>query len=225
MKEKSATISGYKQLKIPYVIQTKTDQPIGLAIMLPGIGYTVKSPLFHFSSGAFLSKGYDVLHVNYPYSSTEYEDFSFDEITSALINDVSTVLNEVVDHTIYKSYYLIGKSFGTMAIPTALDMLPSRSTKAIWLTPRLIDEQVFQTLSTCIQDSLCVIGDKDPFYDIDKMNQIIRNPSIDCMIPTDANHALEVDNDILTSIDTVKSVIKRIDDFITLKNGVLNHEL
>ena len=225
MKNRSNYVIGYKNLKIPYVIQTKTDQPKGLAIMLPGIGYTVKSPLFHFSSGAFLNKGYDVLHVNYPYSSTDYEDFSLEEITSALINDVSKVLNEVVDHTIYKSYYVIGKSFGTMAMPTALDMLPSQSTKAIWLTPRLIDEQVFQTLRTCTQDSLCVIGDKDPFYDIDKMNHIIRNPSIECMMPPGANHALEVDNDILTSIDMVKSVMKRIDDFISLKNGVLNHEL
>ncbi|MBH0170053.1 alpha/beta hydrolase [Fictibacillus sp. 18YEL24] len=225
MKNRSNYVIGYKNLKIPYVIQTKTDQPKGLAIMLPGIGYTVKSPLFHFSSGAFLNKGYDVLHVNYPYSSTDYEDFSLEEITSALINDVSKVLNEVVDHTFYKSYYVIGKSFGTMAIPTALDMLPSQSTKAIWLTPRLIGEQVFQTLRTCTQDSLCVIGDKDPFYDIDKMNHIIRNPSIECMMPPGANHALEVDNDILTSIDMVKSVMKRIDDFISLKNGVLNHEL
>ncbi|WP_144702174.1 alpha/beta family hydrolase [Fictibacillus phosphorivorans] len=225
MKNRSNYVIGYKNLKIPYVIQTKTDQPKGLAIMLPGIGYTVKSPLFHFSSGAFLNKGYDVLHVNYPYSSTDYEDFSLEEITSTLINDVSKVLNEVVDHTIYKSYYVIGKSFGTMAMPTALDMLPSQSTKAIWLTPRLIGEQVFQTLRTCTQDSLCVIGDKDPFYDIDKMNHIIRNPSIECMMPHGANHALEVDNDILTSIDMVKSVMKRIDDFISLKNGVLNHEL
>lgn len=225
MKESSRSVLGYKKLKIPYVIQSKTDEPKGLAIMLPGIGYTVKSPLFHFSSGAFLNKEYDVLHVIYPYPSTDYEDFSFEEITSALIHDVSTVLNEVIDHTIYKSYYVIGKSFGTMAIPTVLDMLPIPNTKAIWLTPRLIDRSVYQTLKTCKQDSLCVIGDKDPFYDAKKMDHIILNPSIECMIPTDANHALEVDQDILTSIDTVRSVIKSIDDFITLKNGVLNHEL
>ncbi|WP_416730907.1 alpha/beta family hydrolase [Fictibacillus sp. JL2B1089] len=221
MKNRSHYVSGYKLLKIPYVIQSKTEQPKGLAIMLPGIGYTVKSPLFHFSSGAFLNKEYDVLHVNYPYYSTDYEDFSFEEITSALINDVSTVLNEVVNHTIYKSYYVVGKSFGTMAIPAVLDMLTTQSTKAIWLTPRLIDLSVFQTLKACKQGGLCVIGDKDPFYDAEKMNHIIMNPSIECMIPSDANHALEVDNDILKSIDTVKSVIKRIDDFITLKDRVL----
>ncbi|WP_137790289.1 alpha/beta family hydrolase [Bacillus sp. E(2018)] len=225
MKESSRSVLGYKKMKIPYVIQSKTDDPKGLAVMLPGIGYTVKSPLFHFSSSAFLNKEYDVLHVNYPYYSTDYKDFSFDEITSALIHDVSTVLKEVVDHKIYKSYYVVGKSFGTMAIPTVLDMLPAQNTKAIWLTPRLIDLSVFHTLRVCIQDGLCVIGDKDPFYDAEKINDIILNSSIESMIPTDANHALEVDNDILTSIDIVKSVIKRIDDFITLKNGVFNNEL
>ncbi|ANC76209.1 hypothetical protein ABE65_005045 [Fictibacillus phosphorivorans] len=221
MKERSATISGYKNLKIPYVIQTKTDQPKGLAIMLPGIGYTVKSPLFHFSSGAFLNKGYDVLHVNYPYYSSDYEGYSFEEITSALINDVSTVLNQVIDHSIYKSFYVLGKSFGTMAMPTALDRLPTQNTKAIWLTPRLSSLPVYQTLRTCKQDSLCVIGDKDPFYDEEKINQIIDNSSIACMIHPTANHALEVDGDILSSIDMIKSVIKRIDDFISMKSGVL----
>ncbi|MED1865212.1 alpha/beta hydrolase [Fictibacillus nanhaiensis] len=197
MQEKSRSVLGYNRMKIPYVIQSSAENPKGLAIMLPGIGYTVKSPLFHFSSGAFLNKEYDVLHVNYPYYSIDYENFSFEEITSALINDVSTVLNEVVNHTIYKSYYVLGKSFGTMAIPTALDILPIENTKAVWLTPRLIDLSVYQTLRACKQDGLCVIGDKDPFYDVVKMNNIILNPSIECMIPTNANHALEVDNDIL----------------------------
>ncbi|MQR97221.1 hypothetical protein [Fictibacillus phosphorivorans] len=221
MKERSATISGYKNMKIPYVIQTKTDQPKGLAIMLPGIGYTVKSPLFHFSSGAFLNKEYDVLHVKNPYYSSDYEGYSFEEITSALINDVSTVLNQVIDHSIYKSFYVLGKSFGTMAMPTALDRLPIQNTKAIWLTPRLSSLPVYQTLRTCKQDSLCVIGDKDPFYDEEKINQIIDNSSIACMIPPNANHALEVDGDILSSIDMIKSVMKRIDDFISMKSGVL----
>lgn len=221
MKNKSKYVTGYKQIKIPYVIQSKTDQPKGLAIMLPGIGYTVKSPLFHFSSGAFLNKEYDVLHVNYPYYSADYEDFSFEELTSALITDVSAVLHEALDHTNYNCYYVLGKSFGTMAMPTVLELLPSLKTKAIWLTPRLIEEPVFQTIKTCKQQGLCIIGDKDPFFDLEKLNQILLNPSIESMIPTDANHALEVDNDIIRSIDTVKSVIKRIDDFINLKSGVL----
>ncbi|MGD6963588.1 alpha/beta hydrolase [Fictibacillus phosphorivorans] len=225
MKESSRSVLGYKKLKIPYVIQSKTDEPKGLAIMLPGIGYTVKSPLFHFSSSAFLNKEYDVLHVNYPYNSVDYKDFSFDELTSALIKDVSAVLHEVLDQTNYNSYYVLGKSFGTIAIPTVLKLLPINDTKAVWLTPRLIDAPVFETIRTCKQDGLCIIGDKDPFYEVEKMNQILLNSSIECIIPPGANHALEVDNDILTSIDIVKSVIKRIDDFITLKNGVLNNEL
>jgi hypothetical protein len=221
MKKISRSVLGYEQMKIPYVIQSKTANPKGLAIMLPGIGYTVKSPLFHFSSGAFLNKEYDVLHVNYPYYSADYEDFSFEELTSALIKDVSAVLHEVLDHTNYNSYYVLGKSFGTMAMPIVLELLPINDTKAIWLTPRLIDAPVFETMRKCKQEGLCIIGDKDPFYDIEKMKQIILNPSLECMIPPGANHALEVDNDILTSIDTVKSVIKRMDNFISSQNGVL----
>jgi hypothetical protein len=158
MKVNEGTITGYKDMIIPYGFVSKTENPKGLTIMLPGIGYTVRSPILHFATGAYLNRGYDVLHINYEYHTEKYDHFTLEELKQAVIADVMTVLHETISEDRFPSYYLFGKSFGTFAMGEALQFKPLRNAKTVWLTPNLKEEIVVDAMMNCRNEGLCMIG-------------------------------------------------------------------
>ncbi|MBY6037659.1 hypothetical protein KUV80_13395 [Fictibacillus nanhaiensis] len=105
------SVKGYKDMKVPFAILGKSETPLGLVIMLPGVGYTVHAPLFHFATSGYINKGYDVLHVNYQYYIEAYDECTNEELRSALVHDVHAVLENTLCDVHYGSYYLVGKSF------------------------------------------------------------------------------------------------------------------
>jgi hypothetical protein len=213
MKVHAGIVKGYKEMIVPYEFKSKTENPKGLAIILPGVGYTVKSPLLHFATGAYLNRGYDVLHINYQYQTDQYDHFTFEELKRAVIADVMAVLNETLHGADFTSYYLVGKSFGCIAMGEALNFYPLNNAKTVWLTPHLKEKLVFEAMLNSQNQGLCMIGDKDPFYNKENIEQLQVNRNIDYFIPNGANHALEIDNQIYASIDLVKSVVKKINEF------------
>ncbi|RZT23854.1 MULTISPECIES: alpha/beta family hydrolase [Fictibacillus] len=213
MKVREGIVKGYKEMKVPYAFLNKSENPTGLAIVLPGMGYTVKSPILHFATGAYLNRGYDVLHINYEYHTDPYDHFTFEEVKSALASDVMTVLHEALYDEDYKSYYLVGKSFGCLAMPEALNFAPLQKAKTVWLTPHLKEKNVFETMLNSQNKGLCMIGDRDSFYNKESLEQLQTNRNIDYFIPPGADHALEIDGQTLESIDLVKRVVKMINEF------------
>jgi hypothetical protein len=210
---RSGSVLGYKEMKVPYEIKSKTDKPKGLAIMLAGMGYTVKSAVFHYSTGLFLMKNYDVLHVNYEYHTEAYEGFSYEEGVCAVKFDVKTVLNELLNEQKYEDYYLVGKSFGTLAINTALENELLQQAKVIWLTPLIHRKEVVDAMLSKNNKGLCIIGDKDQFYDEDLINLLKQNKNIEYLILPDVNHHLEYDHNVLDSISVLKTVTDKINQF------------
>jgi alpha/beta superfamily hydrolase len=213
MNVREGSVKGYKEMKVPFAFLNKTENPKGLAIILPGIGYTVRSPILHFATGAYLNRGYDVLHINYEYHTDQYDHFTYEELKSAVAADVMTVLHETLRDADFKSYYLVGKSFGCFAMPEALNFYPLRNAKTVWLTPQLKAKNVFEEMLNIQNKGLCMIGDRDSFYNKESLEQLQTNKNIDYFIPPGANHALEIDDQTLESIDLVKRVVKMINEF------------
>ncbi|MDT9026395.1 MULTISPECIES: hypothetical protein [Rossellomorea] len=92
MKVTSDAIKGYRDIEVPYtLLMSQGEEAEGIAIILPGLGYTVQAPLLHYSTGIYLHKGYDVLHINYQYATPDYEGFSIDEVDDALKHDVKEI--------------------------------------------------------------------------------------------------------------------------------------
>ena len=67
----------------------QNKQTDSLVVMLPGRGYTVQGPLFHYSTGVFLNSGFDVLHVNYDYS-VQSESLTLEEEIKQITEDVNS---------------------------------------------------------------------------------------------------------------------------------------
>lgn len=206
-------VQGYKQITVPYTLISKPTTSRNLAILLPGSGYTVQSPLLHYATGIFINKSFDVLHINYQYKHKVYNNFSPEEISKAVKHDVKTVIDTVLDHASYENFYLVGKSLGTIAMSSELRRDIFKEAKAVWLTPLLQKDEVFNALVNSNHSGLCFIGDNDHYYTEERYNQIQNNANIISKLIPNVNHKLEFDTDVLYSIDVLKDIMSEIEQF------------
>lgn len=184
-----------------------------MAILLPGAGYTTQAPLFHYSTGVFLHKSVDVLQVNYTYNDKFYDHFSMDELVEAIKFDVGTIIDKVLEENSYDGYYLVGKSLGTIAMASLLDREIFYHAKAVWLTPLLNRDDVFESMVHSRNESFCFIGDDDTHYNAERYRQFDNNPKLVTKLLEGADHSLQYKSDPVRSIDLLKTVIKEIDAF------------
>lgn len=207
------SVLGYSEIEIPFTILSTKEDSRNIAILLPGAGYTVQAPLLHYSTGVFLHKSFDVLHVNYSYNDKAYDDFSIEEISKAIKYDVKTVIDKVLDDKSYENMYLVGKSLGTIAITSELKREAFKDAKVVWLTPLLQRDDVFETMMKSTNKGLCFIGDSDQHYIAERYEQLLNNTNIVSKLFPNVNHSLQYESNPVNSIDVLKSVIKEIDEF------------
>ncbi|MFD0050508.1 alpha/beta hydrolase [Actinomycetes bacterium NPDC127524] len=210
---KTNTVHGYKGMNIPFTMLSKKEDSKKLAILLPGAGYTVQAPILHYSTGVFINKSFDVLQVKYQYNNEFYADFSMDELSEAIKVDVHTVLDSVRAERTYENVYLIGKSIGTIAMSSVLEREEFKKAKAIWLTPLIQREDVLSSMEGSVNKGLFIIGDRDHHYSEEAFLKAAENPNITHRLIPNVNHSLEYDEDIVESIDVLKSIIKDIENF------------
>ncbi|WP_232696745.1 alpha/beta hydrolase [Brevibacillus daliensis] len=204
---------GYNNIDVPYTLLSKTEDAKNLVILLPGTGYTVQSPLLHYSTGIYLNKSFDVLHVNYQYNTEAYQNCSIEDVSEAIRFDVKTVIDKVISETNYEHFHLLAKSFGTVALSSELQRDIFTNAKAIWLTPLLHRDDVFDAMVQSHHDGLCMIGDNDPYYLEDRYNQLANKSNMTTRLIPQANHSLEYDDSAIASIDILKNVLEDIEAF------------
>jgi hypothetical protein len=205
--------TGYQDREIPYLLTKQSEAPKGLAIILPGVRYTAQSPYLRYSVDVYLNHSYDILEVNYQYFDEFYKDFSGEDIHRAVKFDVKQVVDQVLKEHNYDNYVLIGKSLGTIALSSELNREAFSQAKAVWITPLLSHDEVFQSMMTHSNEGLCFIGDQDQFYVEDRYNQLQNRSNIDCTLFPNLPHSLDYEDDPLVSIDVLKSVIRKISLF------------
>ena len=208
-------VKGYKELNIPFTYVRNERYSKNLVVFLPGTGYTVQSPLFHYAKELFIQRDFDVLQVNYQYKDKAYADFTVEDKIEAILFDVNKVMDRVLNTAPhYENYYIMGKSMGTIAMKSVLDRAEFIEAKAIWLTPLLQLDEVFAAIATTGHKGLCFIGDQDDCYIKERYNVLKTNPNIVSRLIPNVNHSLEYDDFTVESIDVMKSVIVDIQKFV-----------
>ena len=121
MKTINRTITTDKGQAINYSLVLNQDQTRKLAIFLPGIGYTAKSPLFHYTERLLAEQEYDILRINYDYTNPLYDEYTMAEIDEAVKHDVKQVIDQVLKGSLYEKFFLVSKSLGTIALANELE--------------------------------------------------------------------------------------------------------
>lgn len=206
-------IKGYKEFEVPYTLIKNNEKTKKLAILLPGAGYTVQKPLFHYTTGIYLQSNFDVLQINYQYHLEHFEANSKEELIKALLYDVNKVIDLVLKDYEYNEFHIISKSIGTIALSNIASKEEFKSAKLIWLTPLLKNDYVYFAMKHCTQQSLGLIGDDDPNYDHNRFNELINNKHIVTKLIPGTNHSLELSVNIIGSIDILKDIMTEITAF------------
>ena len=158
----------------------------------------------------------DVLHINYYFAKNEqFKMLSKEEQDQWMYEDVKEVVEEVLKDTVYEQSFLFSKSIGT--IPMAMEWAQKNFIKhaiGVWLTPLLKDDHVYQALLHTDRPSLCVIGDQDHHFIEERISSLKNNHLVSTVVIPHADHALEIKGDTLASIEALKEVTERVQEFM-----------
>ena len=201
------SIAGSKS--IPFRLIEQKRETSSLVIVLPGAGYTTKAPLLHFATGLFYTKGFDVLHINYTLSREEMSVLSEEDFS----RDVQHAIDSAIKNKEYSNYYVVAKSIGTIALSYLLNNTMLKDAKAVWLTPLLQREDVFNAMGNSDHKGLCIIGDRDSCFIEERFEKLKKNQNLILKVVEGGNHSLELDEEPIKSIEILKGVISNINEF------------
>ncbi|SFA86795.1 MULTISPECIES: hypothetical protein [unclassified Bacillus (in: firmicutes)] len=213
MRVEKGSVIGYQDMSISYVLLKKSEESRKLGIIMPGAGYTVQAPLLHYTTGILLNKSYDVLHINYQYNSQAYDTFTYEDIVEAIQFDVKTVIDKVLSETNYEEYGLVAKSIGTIGLGSELQRPEFREAKAVWMTPLLSRDIVYESMVQSHQSALCLIGDQDPYFIKERFEKVSEKDNIEALLIADVNHSMEYEDDSLKSVEVLKDVMAKMNHY------------
>lgn len=172
-----------------------------ICFMFSGSGYNYDKPLFYYATMTLLKNKIDIVHIHYSYGETLLKR-SLREITKTMMDDVNPVIYEVLKNDQYNETIFLGKSLGT--IPIANDLMKRTEflkSKMILLTPLLKYDAIFDSILNSQHYGLIVIGDKDPQYNSNQINQFSQS-NLKLEIIQNANHSLDIE-----AFETTNSIL------------------
>ena len=130
----------------------RTDDPVGLAVLLPGQNYPTTMPLFTFAGHAVAQHGWRVRAVSWNAPTGDIR---------ATISWVGNQLMEAVG-SFDGRVLVVGKSLGTCSARYA----SRHGYEAIWLTPLLHLPDVVDAMTHNPAHQLLIGGTRDPAWDL-----------------------------------------------------------
>lgn len=186
-----------------YLHQEQSNKNLSV---LPGAGFSHMEPCLYYPSHKLFELGYNVLNYEYDFRQVRLrynENESYQDFYDFLISS-----SKDLNHN--KNKIVMAKSIGTRIFASAKD--PDFK-KYIWLTPAIKDEYVRASIIKQKSNSLVIIGNKDPFYSEDIVNEM-KIGKVKVLIIPGADHSLDIDNDISESLIQMKSIVDSVENFI-----------
>lgn len=181
-----------------------------LCVILPGIGYCLDRSYLDYSKQLAKEMGYDVLEVEYGYQINRSE-FNIEKEFSIMVSESLEVIDNAIDKE-YEEVLVIGKSIGT-SVQSFLNKDLSRrfkNIKNIYISPinKTLDEFNIES------NSLVITGDEDPLLSIANRMNIEKRDDVESFIIEGANHALDIEGNIMKTIDGLKESLEIEREFI-----------
>lgn len=181
-----------------------------ICFMFSGSGYNYDKPLFYFATMAMLQNKIDIVHIHYSYGEYFLKK-SLEEVSKTMIDDINPVISEVFKNGQYNESIFLGKSLGT--IPIANDLMKRNEftkSKMILLTPLLKFDSIFDSILNSEHQGLLVIGDKDPHFNSNQIDQL-SSSNLKIEVVQNANHHLDIGEfETTNSISALSRVMEKL---------------
>jgi len=171
-----------------------------LLVLFPGTGYTVNSPLLYYADFKYYQKGYESIKINY--GNSVQKDTSWDEVVENAKNCAYKQMKDIA-FSKYADILFVSKSLGTVAAGWVADEL-GIGARHIYLTPI---NGTLQYIKNDKNISVVVAGTKDDLMDIKILIEHCKREDIQLELIENAEHSLEVIDDVDTNIDVLKHVV------------------
>jgi hypothetical protein len=212
----SLDITGYGGRPVPHTFMKQKEETDHLAILLPGVGYTVHMPLLYYPMLALLQVGADVLRVETMYvKEPEFGELAAAEKARWVFTDAAAACQAALKARHYRRKTLVGKSLGTLAmgyLMTSIAALGGADT--IWLTPLLWNESLYAQIQQTQPRSLFVAGTGDPHFQADRLDDLTEATGGSAVVIEGANHSLEFEGDVARSFEAMQSVVEAVVTFL-----------
>ncbi len=167
----------------------------GVAVLLPGTGYTVQRPLLHWAGAVLRERGWTVREVAWTVT---------DEALERPRPFVERHLDEAFDGAEGRRL-IVAKSFGCFGLPWALD----EGVPGIWLTPVLTDVDLRTGFALAGERHLAIGGDADPLW-----SGGLERGGATTFTVSRADHSLQIAGDWEASLSAQRTVLQRIAGFV-----------
>ena len=178
-----------------------------LAVIFPGIGYTVDKPLLYYAARLARNDGYQIQTVSYgalpqnikgdPEKMKNAFDIAFEQTEQSLNR---------INWNSYGNILFISKSIGTV-ISSAYASRHDLTVKSVLFTP-LVD-----TFSFPVAGSIAFHGTADPWAETGSIQELADQKEVPLFLTRNANHSLET-GDIPTDLSVLKNVLEQVKRFI-----------
>ncbi|MBP1888471.1 hypothetical protein J2Z53_000050 [Clostridium moniliforme] len=179
-----------------------------LAVVLPGIGYTLDRATLEYSSSLALELGFDLLKIEYGFQvgrDTFHPESEFNIIVEESLALLKNTLN-----CKYKNIVFIGKSIGTCVQNILNNNIIGYNIVNIYLSP------INKTVDIGIKEnSLVITGDSDPLLSKENNEKIKNINGVKLINISGANHALNIEGDSIKSLEVQLNIIKCIKKYLS----------
>lgn len=176
-----------------------------LAVIFPGLKYGHDKPLLHYARKAAQMSEKDVLCLNYE------KKLDWDDIGKPIIDIVAeeclNILNKIIKKE-YKSFYFLSKSIGTEVAGSTAGKFKRSNIKYFYLTPTYSAVKYI-----CASKCFAIAGTNDNIFKDEYIEEVKKSDNVKLMLVEGGNHSLELSNDLIGSIDVLKTVVKAYIDF------------
>lgn len=214
MELSSLKVSGYKNRPVPNTFIIQPAPTRHLAIILPGYRHPAEMADLYYAGRVLLTKGADLLRVEYAYFRTDFMEHSESEQADWLSGDVLAACNAGLSYRSYNQITLVGKSLGTLAMGHLLADGRFQGANCIWLTPVLTVEWLRSRIEQVHPRSLFIIGTADQYYRPDILKHLEDCTHGRSLVIEGANHGLEIPEDISKSLAALNQIVQAIHEFI-----------
>ena len=182
-----------------------------LAVVFPGIGYTVDKPLLHYSRRIAAGRGYEIKLLPYkgfPKKVIGDRDKMTESYRIALQQAGEMLAG--TDFSAYEEILFIGKSVGTIvAAELAAESAVKDRIRLLLFTP------LAKTFSFSFGDAAVFTGSADPWVrDAEEIPRLCRERGIPCFVIEDANHSLET-KDIQKDLVNLQAILREAEQFVS----------
>ena len=189
----------------PLVIGKGSDT---LAVILPGIGYTLDRVTLEYSSNLALQLGFDVLKIEYGFQVGRGEFHP--DVEFNIIAEESFKLSKSTLRNKYRNIVFIGKSIGTCVQNVLNKNVKGYNITNIYISP------INKTVQMGIEkNSLVFTGSSDPLLSKENLEKIEEVSGTRLINIDNANHALNVEGDVIKSLEIQLSIIEFMKEYLS----------